>query len=125
MARDFGRLQKRVQMDHFANVHVALLTNVPFIFISVAPSLSSPVPTPSSSTPSLGSFVPRPATLRTKVTLPVVAIVVSSVVVALSIIAVVAVLLLRKRRSFAEGWRVRGYRRHHLSEWETTVSIKS
>ncbi|XP_078378814.1 uncharacterized protein LOC144661963 [Oculina patagonica] len=96
---------------------------------TIAPSLSSgfssPVPTPSSSTPSLGSSVPRPVTLHTKASLPVVAIVVSSVVIALSIIAVVAVLVLRKRSRFPEGWRVRGYRRHRMSEWETTVSIKT
>ena len=87
---------------------------------------SSSAPTLTISTPSArGSFVHRPATLRAKVSLPVVAIVVSSVVVALSVIAVVTVLLLRKRQPFIEGWRVRGYRRHTLNEWDTSVSIKT
>ena len=96
-------------------------------FFPVKPRLSSPsAPTITTSTPSArGSFVHRPVTLRAKVSLPVVAIVVSSVVVALSVIAVVTVLLLRKRQPFTEGWRVRGYRRHTLNEWDTSVSIKT
>lgn len=95
-------------------------------FVSVKPSLSiSSVPAPSSSTPSAVSFVPRHVTLKDKVSLPVVAIVVSSVVIALSVIAVVTLLLLRKRRPFTGEWRVRGYQRHSLNEWETSVSIKT
>lgn len=93
---------------------------------TIKPTLSnSSAPVLTTSTPSAGSFVPRPVTLRAKVSLPVVAIVVSSVVISLSVIAIVTVLLLRKRRPFTEGCRVRGYRRHPLNEWDTSMSIKT
>lgn len=76
---------------------------------------------------SLSAAVPSsrsPPKLYTKVSIPVTVVVVSSVVVTMSIIGIVAAIVSRKKRRFTQWWIVRGYRQQ-LNGWETTVQIKT